>query len=222
MHPTEVWCNGSTRDFGSLSRGSNPLTSTNLNHMSIMGKAYIFLADGFEETEALATLDILRRGKIEAYTVSITDEVYITSSHGVTVVADMGRSDFSEIDIDEKDAMIFPGGMPGSKKLAADTPLIGLMNVHYGNGGIVAAICAAPGLVATQIKGIEGKKATCFDGFEENLAASGMEYVKAPAVTDGQLITGRGAAFAIDFGLAILEKMGGKEAAAKVKAALLI
>ena len=141
-----------------------------------MGKAYIFLADGFEETEALTTLDILRRGKIEAYTVSITEDIYVTSSHGITVVADMGRSDFSEIDIDEKDAMIFPGGMPGSKKLAADTPLIGLMNVHYEGGGLVAAICAAPGLVATQLKGIEGKKATCFDGFEENLAASGMEY----------------------------------------------
>jgi 4-methyl-5(b-hydroxyethyl)-thiazole monophosphate biosynthesis len=187
-----------------------------------MGKAYIFLADGFEETEALTTLDILRRGKIEAYTVSITEDIYVTSSHGITVVADMGRSDFSDIDIDEKDAMIFPGGMPGSKKLASDTPLIGLMNVHYEGGGLVAAICAAPGLVATQLKGIEGKKATCFDGFEENLAASGMEYVKAPTVTDGQLITGRGAAFAIGFGLAILEKMGGKEAVERVRTALLI
>ena len=180
------------------------------------------MADGFEEIEALATVDILRRGGISTRMVSNTESLLVTGAHHIGVQADMSFSAFAAAGAGVEDVLVFPGGLPGAQHLADNGVLMDIMRHHDAEGGLVAAICAAPGLVATQIKGIEGKKATCFDGFEENLAASGMEYVKAPAVTDGQLITGRGAAFAIDFGLAILEKMGGKEAAVKVKAALLI
>ena len=100
--------------------------------------------------------------------------------------------------------------------------LVDMMKEHYKWDGIVAAICAAPGLVASQLEGLEGKKFTCYDGFEEKMLAKGAVYVKAPVVTDGKLITGRSAAYAIDFGLAILEKMRGPEKAAEVKAALLL
>ena len=112
--------------------------------------------------------------------------------------------------------------MPGTKVLAEDEELMDMMKEHYKWDGIVAAICAAPGLVASQLEGLEGKKFTCYDGFEEKMLAKGAVYVKAPVVTDGKLITGRSAAYAIDFGLAILEKMRGPEKAAEVKAALLL
>ena len=188
-----------------------------------MNHAYIFLADGFEETEALATLDVLRRGGVPAELISVSDQFHVTGSHNMQVIADTTFSIFcaEAEELDPSDALIFPGGMPGTKVLAEDEELMDMMKEHYKWGGIVAAICAAPGLVASQLEGIEGKKVTCYDGFEKPLLAKGAVPVKEPAVTDGQLITGRGAAFAIEFGLAILEKMR-PEKVADVKAALLL
>lgn len=186
----------------------------------------IFLADGFEETEALATLDVLRRGGLDVRTVSITDEIFVTGSHHIMVAADMSRSGFEkEIqseDTGNQDVMIFPGGMPGTKNLASDEALMRLMCEHWTAGGTVAAICAAPGLVASQLPGLEGRKFTCFDGFEEKPVAKGAVYVKAPAVADGNLITGRGAGCAIDFGLAILAHVKGQEAAGSVRHAMML
>lgn len=191
-----------------------------------MKGSFVFLADGFEETEALATLDVLRRGGIEAQTVSIDDEGFVTGSHGITVAVDMVWSEFlinARLNgTTEEDLLVFPGGMPGTKNLAADEDLMKLMAKHYDEGGVVAAICAAPGLVASQLDGLQGKKFTCFDGFQEYMIAKGAEYVQAPAVTDGNLITGRGAGCAIDFGLAILARIKGEEVAAKVKHAMML
>ena len=191
-----------------------------------MKGSFVFLADGFEETEALATLDVLRRGGIEAQTVSIDDEGFVTGSHGITVAVDMVWSEFlinARLNgTTEEDLLVFPGGMPGTKNLAADEDLMKLMAKHYDEGGVVAAICAAPGLVASQLDGLQGKKFTCFDGFQEYMIAKGAEYVQAPAVTDGNLITGRGAGCAIDFGLAILARIRGEEVAAKVKHAMML
>ena len=96
------------------------------------------------------------------------------------------------------------------------------MQKHFSEGGTVAAICAAPGLVASQLQDIEGKKFTCYDGFEENMMAQGAEYTGEPAVTDGNLITGRGPGCAIRFALEILRKLKGEEVAAQVEAGLLI
>ncbi|MGN0196173.1 MAG: DJ-1 family glyoxalase III [Candidatus Cryptobacteroides sp.] len=190
---------------------------------------HIFLADGFEESEALVTLDILRRAGLEACTVTLpAEEVpqpFVTGSHGVTVVADMIWEDFAdeaERGASPEDVMIFPGGMPGTKHLAACEDLIEMMNEHYAEGGTVAAICAAPGLVLSQLEGIAGKRFTAFDGFEGHTVEKGGIYVKAPAVRDGNVITGRGAGCAIDFGLAIVEHVLGPEAAAKVRHGLMI
>lgn len=191
-----------------------------------MKGSYIFLANGFEETEALATLDVLRRGGLDVKTVSIHADKYVTGSHKISVIADMTYGEFKanvEFDgTDETDLMVFPGGMPGTKRLAENSELINLMRLHYLEGGTVAAICAAPGLVASQLPNIAGKKFTCFDGFEEAPTAKGAVYVKAPAVTDGNLITGRGAGCAIDFGLAILAHVSGEEAAATVKHSMML
>ncbi|MCR5003938.1 MAG: DJ-1/PfpI family protein [Bacteroidales bacterium] len=191
-----------------------------------MKGSYLFLAEGFEETEALATLDVLRRGGLAVKTVSINDKAEVAGSHSIRTVADLTWSEFkAEADFSgasSENVLIFPGGMPGTKNLAADAPLMDIMKEHYNAGGTVAAICAAPGLVASQLDGLEGKKFTCFDGFQEHMLAKGAVYTKAPAVTDGNLVTGRGAGCAIEFGLAILGHVSGAEAVAKVRQGLMI
>lgn len=169
----------------------------------------IFLANGFEDVEALATNDVLRRGGVRTELVSITDEPFVQSSHGVTVSADemLEGMDTSHEGTTEKDFMIFPGGMPGSTNLAECEPLIKLMNEHYAAGGSLAAICAAPGLVLSRLEGLENLKFTCFEGFQKALVAKGFEYQPEPAVRCGRIITGRSAGHAVTFALKILEAL---------------
>ena len=184
-----------------------------------MEGVYIFLADGFEDMEAIATRDVLLRGGIDVQTVSINEDPFVTSSHGITVSVDLTRDDFDD---DLPAAMIFPGGMPGSKNLAADKALMALMRKCYENGGIVAAICAAPGLVCSQLDDVAGKRFTCFDGFQDPMIAKGAVYTPESAVVDGRLITGRGAGHAVSFGLAILGALKGDETVARVRAGLML
>ena len=180
---------------------------------------YIFLADGFEDMEAIATRDVLLRGGVDVQTVSINEDPFVTSSHGITVSVDLTRDDFND---DLPAVMIFPGGMPGSKNLAADKALMALMRKCYKHGGIVAAICAAPGLVCSQLDDVAGKRFTCFDGFQDPMIAKGAVYTPESAVVDGQLITGRGAGPAVNFGLAILGALKGDETVARVRAGLML
>ena len=191
-----------------------------------MKGVYVFLANGFEEMEALAPIDILRRGGVEVHTVSVHNDKFVTGSHKVTVVADMTYGEFKadvEFDgTDESDILIFPGGMPGTKNLAENSEIINFMRLHYAEGGTVAAICAAPGLVVSQLPSLEGKHFTCFDGFEDAPIARGGIYEQKPAVSDGNLITGRGAGCAVEFALAILEHLKGAEVAASVRHGLML
>lgn len=191
-----------------------------------MKGVYIFLANGFEEIEALATLDVLRRGGVDVKTVSVLYDKFVTGSHKTTVVADMTYGEFkAEVQLDgtdESDVMIFPGGMPGTRNLAENGEIINFMRLHYAEGGAVAAICAAPGLVVSQLPSLHGKHFTCFDGFEDAPVARGGIYEKKPAVRDGNLITGRGAGCAVEFGLAILAHLKGEEAAAAVRHSLML
>lgn len=184
----------------------------------------IFLADGFEDVEALATNDVLRRGGVKVSLVSVSDDPFVVSSHGVTIGIECS---INEIDLDDhkgtdaKDVMIFPGGMPGTKNLAACKPLMKAMKAHYAAGGTVAAICAAPGLVLGQLgEELEGVEFTCFDGFDEIPATYGARFTPKPAVTCGRIITGRSAGHAVEFGLQVLAKVKGDEAAAKVEYAM--
>lgn len=191
-----------------------------------MKGVYIFLANGFEEIEALATLDVLRRGGVDVKTVSVLYDKFVTGSHKTTVVADMTYGEFkAEVRLDgtdESDVMIFPGGMPGTRNLAENGEIINFMRLHYAEGGAVAAICAAPGLVVSQLPSLQGKHFTCFDGFEDAPVARGGIYEQKPAVRDGNLITGRGAGCAVEFGLAILAHLKGEEAAAAVRHSLML
>ena len=116
--------------------------------------------------------------------------------------------------------MIFPGGMPGSKTLAGCTRLIAATRRHYAEGGSLAAICAAPGLVLSQIDLPEGSKFTCFDGFQDPLIAKGCLFTGAPAEKSGRIITGRSAGHAVAFGLEILKVLKGEETVAKVSHSL--
>lgn len=191
-----------------------------------MKGTYIFLADGFEISEALTTVNMLRRGGVNVKTVSIYDDRIVTSSNRIPVIADMAFGEFrastSFGPCLKTDVMIFPGGMPGSSNLAAFSKLMDIMKQHYAEGGTLAAICAAPSVVLGHLPDLEGKKMTCYDGFEEALTAKGAEYVKEGVVVDGNMITGRGPGWAVEFGLAILSHIKGQEIADKVKAGLML
>lgn len=191
-----------------------------------MKGTYIFLANGFEETEAIAPADMLRRGGAEVRSVSIYSDKYVTGAHGITVAADMTFGEFlANADMsasDGSDIMVFPGGLPGATNLAEKTELMDIMRKHYAEGGAVAAICASPGVVLTLLPEISGKKMTCYDGFDGPVMEKGAEYVKEGVVTDGRMITGRGPGFAIDFGLALVAYLKGEAAAKEVKAGLLL
>ncbi|MCQ2177075.1 MAG: DJ-1/PfpI family protein [Bacteroidales bacterium] len=169
----------------------------------------IFLANGFEDIEALAVNDVLRRGGVPVQLVAIGDEPFVTSSHGVTIGVEnfLEDMDLSADSTCSRDVMIFPGGMPGSKNLAACGKLVKAMKEHYAAGGTVAAICAAPGLVLGQLDDLQGVEFTCFDGFEGYLEAKGAKFVPAPALTSGRIVTGRSAGYAVEFGLEILKQI---------------
>jgi len=166
----------------------------------------IFLADGFEDVEALATNDVLRRGGIDVNIVSIYDESFVESSHGITVSADnmLESMDLGVSGTGAADVMIFPGGMPGTRNLAACEPLMEAMKAHYAAGGTLAAICAAPGLVLGQLDNLSGVEFTCFDGFESLPESKGAKFTPRPAVRSGRIITGRSAGHAVSFALEIL------------------
>lgn len=167
----------------------------------------IFLADGFEDMEALATCDVLRRAGLQVELVSIKSDTAVTSSHGVDVDAEWVLEDMETVTagVSEADVMIFPGGMPGSKSLASCKKLIQAMKAHYKAGGTLAAICAAPGLVLSQLDDVKGLEFTCFDGFEQPLVDKGAVFTPRPAVRSGRIITGRSAGHAVAFALKIVE-----------------
>ena len=191
-----------------------------------MKGVYVFLADGFEISEALTTVNMLRRGGVNAKTVSIYDDRIVTSSNRIPVIADMAFGEFKASTSFgpclPTDVMIVPGGMPGSSNLAAFSKLMDIMQQHHAEGGTLAAICAAPSVVLSLLPDLNGKKMTCYDGLEQELQAKGAEYVKEGVVKDGNIITGRGPGWAVEFGLAILAHIKGEETAAKVKAGLML
>lgn len=200
--------------------------SNHNKHISAMKGAYIFFANGFEETEALAPIDVLRRGGVDIRIVSIYDDRTVTGSHRIPMIADMSFPEFlGEVRLEGTtagDIMVFPGGMPGSTNLAACDRLMELMLDHYAAGGSVAAICAAPSVVLSKLPGLAGKTMTCYDGFEPALLEKGVKHTKEGVATDGNIITGRGAGHAVAFGLAILAHLKGKETADKVAASIML
>lgn len=159
---------------------------------------YMFLANGFEETEAIGCLDVLRRAEINVKTVGVgTTEVI--GSHGVTVKADM---DIDDIEIEGAEGIILPGGMPGTLNLQNDERVINAVEFCADNGKLVAAICAAP-MILGQLGILEGKMAVCYPGFEEHLRGALIE--NAPVAIDENVITGKGAGASMLFGARIAD-----------------
>ncbi len=167
---------------------------------------YMFLADGFEEVEALAPLDLLLRAGANVKTVGIGKKE-ITGAHGIIVLADMCDTDLTDL---SAEMVILPGGMPGTLNLSASDTVNKAILAAKENGSFIAAICAAPSILGE--RGIlNGKKAVCFPGFEESL--KGAEVCREGVVTDGNIITAAGMGVALEFGLALVEALFGKEKA---------
>ncbi|MCM1308025.1 MAG: DJ-1/PfpI family protein [Butyrivibrio sp.] len=174
-------------------------------------KLYAFLADGFETVEALGVVDIMRRGGVEVCTVSVSDRLEVVTSHNVTVLADKL---FDECDFADADVVFLPGGMPGTKRLEAHEGLCRLIDRAFADGKYIAAICAAPSILGH--RGIlKGKRATCFPGFEKEL--EGADVTGEGFCADGKIITGKGMGKTVDFALAILEALTGRDNAEEIK-----
>ena len=167
---------------------------------------YVFLADGFEETEAIVPIDILRRGELDVATVGVTGQV-VTSSHGVPVVCDVLAC---EILPDETcEAVILPGGMPGTLNLEKSEKVKEFILWAIENEVVIGAICAAPSILG-HMGLLKDKKATCYMGFEEQLY--GAETLKEQVVKDGNIITACGAGAAFDFAFELLTAITKSEA----------
>ena len=176
---------------------------------------YLFLANGFEEIEALCVLDFLRRAGVETLTVGVSGKI-AKGSHGIDVVCDIEKE---ELDTSKDfDMIILPGGMPGSVNLDNCPVVQQMIDIANEKGKFICAICAAPFILGK--KGLlKGKKAICYPSFEEQL--TGAEIVNRGVVRDGNIITGRAMGSAHDFGLEIIEALCGKEMRQKLKDAVL-
>lgn len=171
---------------------------------------YCFLADGFEETEAIAPIDILRRAGVRVCTVGVGGDV-IRSSHNLYVTADINISQF---EINEGiEGVILPGGMPGVTNLYAEERVLDAVRYCNDNDLYVCAICAAP-MILGKLGILNGKKATCFPGFEKDL--EGASVTGKHVTADGKTITAKGAGCALEFGFKIVEVVRGKKAADNV------
>ncbi|MCH4147936.1 MAG: DJ-1/PfpI family protein [Prevotella sp.] len=171
-----------------------------------MAKAIEFLANGFEEIEGLAPVDILRRGGVEVQTVSVTGSEFVESSHGVTVKADAKFEDIESFD--DVDIMLIPGGMPGSTNLLKHKGVASALLHQNKLGKRIGAICAGP-MVLGAIGLLEGKKATCSPGFEKYM--TGAEYTAELYTIDGNIITGEGPAATLPYAYKILSFFVGEE-----------
>lgn len=172
-----------------------------------MKESFVFLAEGFEEIEALTVVDVLRRAGMPVRTVSISRSLSVTGAHGVAVHADVL---FDQTLFSDPMWLILPGGMPGAANLRDFAPLSGLLARQAASkSGRIAAICAAPAVVLGSLGLLRGHKATCYPGFESDLG--GAEYVDQRVVTDGKFTTGNGPASAMVWALEIVSQTLGEE-----------
>lgn len=175
---------------------------------------YVFLADGFEDIEALAPIDILRRANVDVRTVSVTG-AQVVSAHKVTFIPDIS---VNEISLDGNvDMIVLPGGMPGTLNLEADGKVQQTIDFCAANGKFIAAICAAPSILGH--KGLlKGRNATCFPGFEKDLvgAKTSGDFV----CVDGNFITAKGAGVCIEFGLKLAELLTDKHTADSIRSGI--
>lgn len=165
-----------------------------------MAKVYAMIADGTEEVECLAVVDLLRRSKIDTVLVAAKEDREVVTSHGIRIQADAA---VGEVDFSDADVIFLPGGMLGSVHLSQCEPLIQALKAQNQAGKRIAAICAAPAVVLGHHGLLRGKRATCFPGFEEEL--NGAIVVDQGVVTDGNITTAKGLGVALDLGLELVK-----------------
>ena len=184
-------------------------------------KAIVLLADGFEDVEAVTPVDYLRRAGIEITLASISDNLTVTSKWGgIKVIADVLLTGLVRQNVSGWDAVILPGGMPGAANLAASKETGALLAEMAAAGKLVCAICASPALVLAPLGLIAGKKFTCYPGLEEK-AADGI-WSDDRTVTDGNIITSRGAGTAGEWSVEIIKNLIDEAAAKKIAETVLL
>ncbi len=172
-------------------------------------------AEGFEEIEAVTPVDLLRRAGIEVDTAGITG-IDITGSHGISIIADYSIDEIEDV----YDGIIIPGGIPGSVNIAGSDEVLDLIRKMNAEGRLIASICAAPALVLYKAGVLNGKKATCYPGYEKEFK-KGVEFSDEKVVVDENIITSRGAGCAAEFSHAVIEYLAGRETADKVLSSIL-
>ncbi|MGB2631265.1 MAG: DJ-1 family glyoxalase III [Candidatus Omnitrophota bacterium] len=170
-------------------------------------KAIVVLANGFEEVEAATPIDVLRRAGIDVIVAGLEDDT-VTGAHGMMFKTDTVLEKIKTL----PDAVIFPGGMPGAENLARSSKVKDMILAMDSGKKLIAAICASPALVLAPLGVLDGKKATCYPGMDENFSAK-VKCAKEKVVQDGNVITSRGPGTAFDFSLKIAENLAGKETA---------
>lgn len=177
-----------------------------------MKKIILFLADGFEEVEAFTTVDYLRRMDLKVSTVSISEDLKVKGAHDIVVLAD---KTISEIDsVEDYHAVVIPGGLPGATNLRDSKRVIELVQEMDRSKKLLAAICAGP-IVFEKADVIKGKALTSYPGFEDQLGSGA--YKEDSVVKDGNMITSRGPALAVNFAIEIVDYLLGKEKAEELK-----
>lgn len=181
-----------------------------------MKQSFIFLADGFEEIEALTVVDVMRRAGMNVKTVSITTNNVVTGAHGIPVTTDTLIND---IDATQAEWLICPGGMPGSSNLA-ECQVLNEMLRNQAQNGKIAAICAAPAVVLAPLGILDGKKATCYPGFEKHCQGAIMQDTSVVALDN--IVTANGPSAALRFALAIVANSMGSNIAHQVGSGMLL
>lgn len=181
-----------------------------------MQELYLFLATGFEEIEAIATLDVLRRASLDVKSISITGEKIVLGAHHIAIEAD---AIFEEVDFSNASVLILPGGMPGTKNLHAHPDLKKLIQLHHKQKKQLAAICAAP-MILGHLGILEGIEATCYPGNEPDL--KGAKISEYMIVQDGTILTASGPGVALDFGLQIVSNLLGEKRAEAIAKSMLL
>jgi len=180
-----------------------------------MKRAVVFLAEGFEEVEAVTPIDFLRRAGIEVITAGVGG-ASIQGAHGIRIQTEKNIEDLS---MDNFDGIVIPGGMPGAANLAAAPKVSQLLRDASEAGKMIAAICASPAVVLSPAGLLKGKSATCYPGFEKDLVCG--SFVEERVVIDGSIITSRGPGTAAEFAVKIIEYLAGADAAKEVFTATL-
>ena len=181
-----------------------------------MEMTFIFLADGFEEVEALTSIDVMRRAGMPVMTVSINPTREVTGAHGVTVLAD---SLFVDNDYSGAEWLVLPGGIPGAPNLAAHEGLRDLLLSQDEREGHIGAICASPAVVLGPLGLLMDRKAVCYPGLEDTV--EGVKWQQGPVAIDGHIVTGNGPAAAAAFALAMVAESAGADKANEVAAGML-